>query len=83
MNTPIQSEDFSELNGAWLGGENIAPLKFLHNCIVEACLPDKSTATGWIVAANINGAEPVYTVETQDGSGDIQCPESKLTLIEE
>jgi hypothetical protein len=80
---PEEQKRFTRLNSAWLGGEKIDVLKFLHNSMVEATLPDKSTKTGWIVAASTDGPEPIYTVEAQDGSGDIEVPESGLKCLEQ
>ena len=70
------------LNAAWLAGEKIDGLLFRHNSIVEATLPDGTVKAGWIVAATADGPEPTYTVEAQDGSGDIECVESAIKLVE-
>lgn len=80
---PEDKKRFAEMNAAWLGGERIDGLKFLHNSIVEVTLPDASIRTGWIVAASVDGPEPVYTVEAQDGSGDIESLESTLRSVEQ
>ena len=73
---------FAQLNAAWLAGKKLDDLKYLHNSIAEATLPDGTTKIGYIVAATVKGTEPIYTVEAQDGSGDIQCPESSLRIVE-
>lgn len=80
---PEDKKRFARLNAAWLAGEKIDGLKFLHNSIVEVTLPDATTQTGWIVAASTDGSEPIYTVEAQDGSGDIEGPESALRRVEQ
>jgi hypothetical protein len=72
----------ARLNAAWLAGENIEGLKFLHNSTVEVILPDGTLKTGWIVAATVDGPEPIYTVEANDGAGDIECPESTLRIVD-
>lgn len=81
--SPEEKKNFARLNAAWLGGEKIDGLKFLHNSIVEVTLPDTTVKTGWIVAASADGSEPVYTVEAQDGSGDIESTESALRSLEQ
>jgi hypothetical protein len=80
---PDDKKRFARLNSAWLAGEKVDGLKFLHNSIVEVTLPDAATKTGWIVAASVEGPEPIYTVEAQDGSGDIQSPESALRGVDQ
>jgi len=79
---PEARKRFAKLNAAWLSGEKVDGLQFLHNSIAEVTLPDGTTKTGWIVAATVDGPEPVYTVEAQDGSGDIECAESALKSVE-
>ena len=69
------------LNAAWIAGEKIDGLLFPYNCLVEAIMPDGAVKTGWIVAATLDGPEPMYTVEARDGSEDIECPESMLKLL--
>lgn len=71
------------MNAAWLAGEKIDGLKFLHNSIVEVTLRDATIKAGWIVAASTDGPEPIYTVEAQDGSGDIETPEFALRSVDQ
>lgn len=78
-----EKKTFARLNDAWLAGQQVDGLKFLHNSIVEVTLQDTTVKTGWIIAATTGGPEPVYTVEAQDGSGDIECPESALRSPEQ
>ena len=68
---PEAGERFAQRKVAWLSGEKVDGLSFLHNSIAEVTLPDGTTKIGWIVAATVDGPEPVYTVEAQDGSDDI------------
>jgi len=79
---PEDTKRFAQLNAAWLAGQKIDGLQFRHNSIVVATLPDGTTKTGWIVAASVDRLEPIYTVETQDGSGDIECPESTIKSVQ-
>jgi hypothetical protein len=81
MNPEVRKR-FAQLNAAWRSGEKVDGLQFLYNSIGEVTLPDGTTKTGWIVAATVDGPEPVYTVESQDGSGDIECVESALKIVE-
>jgi len=80
---PETRKRFAQLNAAWLAGAKVDGLQFLHNSIAEVTLPDGTTKTGWIVAATVNGPEPVYTLEARDGSGDVECPESVLRRVAE
>jgi hypothetical protein len=66
---------------AWLSGKQVEGLKFLYNSIVKATSPDGTKKTGWIVAVVTDGHEPLYTVEADDGSGDIECPESAIETV--
>ena len=69
----IKKEKSDQQYSEWLGGQKIAPLKFIHNSVVEAALPDGTVKIGWVVSANVNSPEPIYTIELTDGSGDILC----------
>jgi hypothetical protein len=80
---PEPRKRFAQWNAAWLAGEKIDELRFLYNSIAQVTLPDGTIKTGWIVAATVDGPEPVYTVEIQDGSGDIECSESALKSVEQ
>jgi hypothetical protein len=73
---------FAQLNALWLAGEKIDGLRFYHNSLVVVTLPTSVTKNGWIVAASLDGSEPVYTVEAEDGSGDIEYPESAIKSLE-
>ena len=79
---PEDKKRCAQLNAAWLAGQKIDGLKFRYNSIVVATLPDGTTKTGWIVAVSVDGSEPIYTVEAQDGSGDIECLESAMKSIQ-
>jgi hypothetical protein len=68
-------------NKRWLAGERIQELAFLYNSLVEIRLPDGEKKKGAIVAASVEGAEPIYTVEAYDDSGDHECPESTIRAI--
>jgi len=68
----------AKLNADWRAGEKIEGLQFRYNSTVIVTLADGSTTTGWIVAASTGGPEPTYTIEAQDGSGDIECLESTI-----
>jgi hypothetical protein len=72
----------ANLNSAWLAGEKIEGLRFRHNSTVRVTLADGTTMTGWIVAASVDGPKPIYTVEAQDGSGDMECFESAISEYE-
>jgi len=72
----------AKLNAAWRAGEKIEGLLFRYNITVQVTLPDGTTMTGWIVAASVDGPEPIYTVEAKDGSGDIECVESAIREAE-
>jgi hypothetical protein len=56
---PEARKRFAQLNAAWLASERVEGLKYLHNSNAEVTLPDGSTKTGWIVAATLEGSEPV------------------------
>lgn len=83
MSSEDQKKRFARLNAAWLSGERVEGLKFLHNSTAEALLPDGQRKRGWVVAATVTGSEPTYTLEAQDGTGDIECPESALRSVED
>jgi hypothetical protein len=70
-----------DLNNEWLAGKRIEGLRFLHNSFVKTTLLDGTTKTGWIVSAHQGTEEPIYTVEAEDGSGDIESVESAITII--
>lgn len=78
---PEDRKRFAQLKRAWLSGEKIDDLQFRHNSMVEVTLSDGTTKTGWIVAASVDGPEPIYTVEGRHGSGDIECQESALKKV--
>lgn len=67
-----------KLSAAWRAGEKIEGLQFRYNTTVIVTLADGTTTTGWIVAASTDGPEPIYTIEAQDGSGDMECLESSI-----
>jgi phosphoserine phosphatase len=71
----------AKLNAEWLAGEKIDALQFRYNTTVIATLSDGTILTGWIVGASVDGPEPVYTIEAQDGSGDIECAESTILEV--
>jgi hypothetical protein len=73
-----ERKKFAKLNSAWLEGEKIDGLLFRHNSTVRVTLADGTSMIGWIVAASFDGPEPIYTVEAEDGSGDIECLESAI-----
>ncbi|MBI5633026.1 MAG: hypothetical protein HZA15_06060 [Nitrospirae bacterium] len=72
----------SKLSAAWRAGEKIEGFQFRYNTTVIVTLADGTTTTGWIVAASTDGPEPTYTIEAQDGSGDIECFESSIAEYE-
>jgi hypothetical protein len=81
--TPERRKRVEELSDEWLGGkERIEGFRFLHNSLVKAMQSDGTVVTGWLLSVRVNDKEPVYTVEACDGSGDVQCLESTLELIE-
>jgi len=79
--TPEARKNFAKLNAAWLKGEKVDDLKFLHNSIVEVTLEDGAFVTGGIVGASTDGPEPIYTVELHDDSGDFECPAAAIRTV--
>ncbi len=71
---------FARLNAAWRAGEKVDGLAFPYNSLVTVSLPDGSAKDGWIVGVTLEGPEPIYIVETKDGSGDLECPESTIRI---
>jgi hypothetical protein len=71
---------FARLNARWLAGEKVDELRFLYNSVVEVTLLDGTTRPGCIVGATVDGPEPVYTLEAEDG--DFESTESAIRIVE-
>jgi hypothetical protein len=63
----------------WVAGNPLPGVRFAYNSHVRIVGGPHSGQNGWLVALDVRGAEPFYTVELASGEGDVDVPDSMLS----
>ncbi len=65
----------------WINGQHVPGVTLPYNSQVEIVAGPNKGERGWLVALDLSGAEPVYTVEMSTRTPDLDVRQSLLRLV--